>query len=1374
MPLLKENINVGFANYIESRGQFSCGLMKFAFVKTFEEIFNLPRDTIPCFSHSCITVLQSEMTGGTRFCDMRVHDVPGRAKLLAIMFLSRAFCNPKIGSVEELRSFAANPIALHTYTANMGTMSRTFSKVYISVEPLFHKHTSSTTRQPLDLEEIFDPLNVRGYRMWFFFADPNICPIKALLTLIQEQNSEMGTGPTSHTPVPEMYTGVAMNRATSILENSDSFLQLSGADQADRITSQTDRILEQQLPKISARVDRSNVQKQLAQAKFAKTLTTTCPVQLLRFEITSVVDIVNQLTVQEGRCINETCSKSLCERCQCLPTFEELYDAALHAESPRLNCQSAVYKNVQEQSLLYVHLNNLLHDQRASAVKDLIDPTYHFSMENHATRLRCMQPGIEIHPQQLDPSSYQYIDRDTNLIYFTMPLPQYVFNYTPEKILHPEFMQLEFPWCIKYADFYLSLLEARVQEQNKQRQRELNSHIFSSIAGGRNNQALRQISLLHRRWRSVLPTNVISVGEEFNPTDPTRKIMIASRKQQEEADNRVIKVIDDFNRARMEDHDNIRRLQDIAQSLCKEDQASILRVIRAQGMRKFKSTFTTAGKVTRIVSHAASHLDNLQRSGKKIFYEIPPITKNLPGPFANYMIRQFAHAEARGVLHLHDLFIMTRQYAMRALHNADTDILYGGTSLIPHLIVFGYAGQGKSYTIDQVASHTGPYTINMESSASARSANTPECQDDKVVVCDEFRPGIDPTQPNPSPADIAATSNAKERMTSFRSNHWVTELGDSNMGKSSVRDRKTLCIETMAHFLSWLNGNDMRLLNDKETSWLTRFRMYFVLAAKPRLGAQDLSGQAIRYGVGRIDTIINDNTASFKNWCKIEYSLHVAVAKAIMCGALPYPCLDIVAAIWSLVYPRLVAKYPFIKKNPRAIERISSDALTFTINMAIYMVFNSMVSPIHNIDADKLTINDLPYSHDLLNLLQPYLGGSEEIAIYTITYGILTEMFPRVVWEAARNIARVFAGNESSNPKFVQKVDVEAAQYVENQNYVDCGEVSKILQWMTSDLGHNEYTAIAMITRLKAMTMICDWKTPGRPDYPTEKKEIHVAITVEQANKFSSNDEVRLKESSLYISRQFIKDASPENLIEFVMSAICHKNIRPREVLIGCTHPGMPFLPMTYKLEPKGSHMVNTAQMQTNREYIEAALLGSNSITVEAVQRRKAIRESNVARYQINDDTDIESLMIRNWLETNAYLGPGISPDQYLPANVEQSLKDVHVLFNMEGTVNYPQDPINEYLSLGASQGLHATDDDALPFDYDEEVHSAELNDAPDTEEQSALLSASLQLAVRKRPVTVRPEDEENDDGGVDLSAFVQRKPTSSRPTNQYTRQRLE
>ncbi len=1393
MPLLKESINTDFAIYIENRKQFSVGLMKFAMIKDRRQIFDLPHDAIPCFRHSCITVLQSELTGGTRFCDMRVHDTPGRMKMLALMFLTRAFCNPAIGSIEEQQSLHHTPEALFTYTIStrLGSdednedpsverpiVSRTYAKVYVSIEPLFNRHSSEVTGQALDLEEMLNPLNIRGYRVWFMFADPVICPTRALLALVREQRAEMGKNPQQLQPTPELYQGAAIDAAVAQLGQRPGFAALPEDVQGVQIGERAAQILEKQISKISSRVDRGNVQKALAQGKFQKKEASSCPIQMVRFEITSVVDIVDYLTVPEGRCSKETCSKTLCERCQCLPTFEDAYAIAVNAGAPNIDCQNVLYKKVQEHKLLYSHLNVLLHDDRGqSPVKDLIDPTYHFSMRNHATRLRCMQPGIEVHPRQLDMSEYKRIDSMTNIAYFTTPLPQFIFNYAPEKLLHPEFMQLEFPWCVDYANFYLTLLEARVQEQNADKQRDLNARILDSAPGGRNNPFLRKKAQQDARFRMVLPTSAIPVGDPYDDTvDPTRVSMIASRKRQEEQDNRVFTIVDDFNKARMEDHEYIRRLQGIAQSLCKEDQADVLRVIRAQGMRKFKSNFSTTGCKTKVVSHAAGHLDSKSRSGKGIFYPIPPITKNIPGPFGNYMIRQFAHAESIGILNLHDLFVMARQYAMRATHCNYTDELYGNTSLIPHMIVFGYAGQGKSYVIDQVGNHTGPRTISMESSASARSANTPECQDDKVVVRDEFRPDVDPTQPNRSAEDSASTSRAKEQMTEYMSNHWVTELGDNGSGKSSVRDRKTMCIQTMSHFLNWLNGNDMRLLNDKETSWLTRFRMYFVLAAKPRYGARDLSGQAIRFGVGRIDTIINDSTASYKDWCKTEYSLHVAVAKAIKCGALPYPCMDIVAAVWSLVYPRLEAKYSFIRKNPRAIERISSDALTFTINNAIYLVFNSMISPIHNIGSDMRSIHDLPYTHDLLNLLQPYLGGSEEIAIYAITYGILKEMFPHDVWDAARIITKIFGVTEAGAPKYVAKVDASTGEYVANQNYLDCGEVSGIITWLTANFGHNEYTAIAMITRLKAMTMVCDWKTPGRPDYPSEKKEIHVAMTVESPNKFSTNEEVRLKESSLYISKQFIHDADPENLIEFIMSAICHKNIRPRDVLIGCTYPGMPFLPRVYHLEPKGDHAINAAYIQENRKYLEDALHGTKAVSIEALQRRQALRDNNLDRYQINENSDVESIMIHSWLETNAYLGPGIPAEQYLPVNIEKNLHNAHIAFNMEGSVNYPNDPITEYRKLGTgSNGASAVDDDDdndIGNDTSSGIEDSNNLTENDTyAERLMLLSSTLEGAIRKRPVAQQNE-------GPDLSRFVRKRPTMTNDNQQQqqrpNRQRLQ
>ena len=1287
MPALQTNINSDFAIYIENKRQFSVGSLKFALVRTLDDIFTLDSSTIPCFRQVCITVLQPDMTGGTRFCDMRVHDIPGRMKFLAMSFLSKAFCNPALGSREEKTSFAQTPTAMFTYTATSPDhgYSRSFSKVYVSFEPLLH-NLETTDGHALPIEQALDPLNVRGYRMWFFFADPAICPTRAIISAINEQKSEMGINDTCIAPSAEMFEGAAIDEAHAILSSSPGWAMRSEEEQAQRIQAKAGEVMMRRLKEVGTRVDRLNTQRRHSRQDFAKKEGSTSGKQLLRYEINSVSEFFDTVIVNEHTCPVSTCETALCDNCKLLTPIGDCF-TSLDFEATTMNQSNILYRPLKTGCLARTRLNLMLNDPTPTPVRDLIDPTYHFSMSNPETFARCAMPGIEINPRQLSTSEYVWLDPETNLRYFAPPLPQYMFNYTAEKILHPEFMNLEFPWAIDYANFFLTLLESSVLEQNGERQRQLNTSILDNIVGGINNPDLVDLASFHKRWRPVLQMSSVSVGKEYEHTDITRKSMIPSRKIQEQRESRIVKIPDDFNQIRSENHEYIRRLQGIAQNLCPSDKKDVLRVIRAQGMRKFKSTFATTGNVTEIVRYCASYLDRIGREGKPIYYPIPPIAKNLPGPFANYVIRNFAHAEAIGIIALHDQFFMARQYAMRASHCNHTDELYGQTTAIPHTICFGVAAQGKSYLIDKVEEHTCPKTISIVSSSSLRAGNTLECQDDKVFVYDELRASIDPTQPNPSASDMQSVANSKERMTSFKLNHSVTDMGDSaGMGCSSVRDRRTLTIETDAHALNWMNGNDLRQYNQRELSWMSRHRIYYILDKLTRYGSMDLAGQGIRFGVGHIDTIINNSSSIHKQWCNTEYALHVAIAKAIKCGALPYPCMDVVAALWSLLYPRLKAKFPFVSKLPRVIERIASDALTFTINLAIYMVFNSALSPLHNINLDERTITDIPYNHDLLNLLQPYLGGNEEIGFYSIFYGVMTEIFPYPVWNAARAIAKEFGGNESAKPNFVQSIDVSAEQYIENQNYVNCGEISKIVDWMTKDFGHNEFTAIAMITRLEAMTMVCDWIVPGRPDLQTEKKEIHVALTVKSPNKLSTNEELQIKESTLYISRQFIKEANPERIIEFLLNAMCHKNIRRREIVIGCVYPQFPFLPQVVEIKPRGSHTVSVSQIQASREYIETALLGSKSITVEAVQRRKIIRDANMSRYVIDDGTDVESMLIRGWLESNAYLGPGVSVERYLPVNIERDLQAAHRLYQMEGKCQYPQDPIAEYRALDSNQ----------------------------------------------------------------------------------------
>lgn len=1330
LPVLKENLQKAYANFIESSGQFSVGLQKFAYVKTIEDIFALPRDTLPCYRQTCITVLQPDCTGGTHFGDMRVHDTNGRSKLLAIMFLIHAFCNPSIGSTPEARTFDHTPTASYTFTVSNGEITRTFFKVYTSIEPLFHRVTDSYD-EPLTLEAIFESKNVRGYRIWFTFADPNISPTQAIFTLIRTQLAEMGEGMTYLTPTPEMFQGAAIDQAQRELEATAGFYELPEHVRNDRVASRADRILERRVAEVNRRSKNSNMQRRVSRQDFSKTIKASIPAQRLRYEIRSPTDFFDMIICNENHCLSPTCKEILCEYCSELPPIEDYY-TSLSASAREMNPLYTQYKKLRKQSQVYADLNAAMSNDATMPVYDLIDPNWHFSLKNVHTLRRCAQPGIEVIAAQLQEENYKYLDDDGRWR-FTTPFP-YVFNYNPEYMLHREFTNMKLPWDIDYADFYLKLLETHVRERKLEYQRAMNSRLLSSIPDYETNPVLSETSNFHQRWKSVLPSSDAPMGEEYDArNDLTKESMMPDRRRQEEEDSRVVKIVDDFVEPRERNHRNIMRLQAISQYLCKEDIDELLRVVRAEGMRMFKSTFTSTSKTTPVVHHAAIQLDKLRRSRETPFYEIQPITTNIPGPFANYVIRMFAHAESRGNLHSHEHFFMFRQYAMNTTRCHHTDALYGQTTLIVHVIMFGYAGAGKSYLIHEVGLHTSPHCLNMVSSASACAQNTPESQDDRVFVHDEFRAGIDPTQPNPSAADIQSTSNMKEQMTSFQLFRYVTELGEGNVGASSVKDRKTRVIETPAHYSLWLLGNNMRIINDKETSYLSRFRMYIILSKKVRYGSPDLAAQGIRYGAGRINTIITSNNADFTRWCQREFDLVVAVNCAIKTGALPPPCLDMIAVHWSNVYPSLRAKYPSISKNNRAVERIGADGYSLTICHALHLLFNTVWSPIHNVDKASRTITDLPYSHDLLNLIQPLLFCPEEVAIYAITYGIFTEMFPYLVWHAAYQIAKIFGGSETAKPKFVQTPDMTTHQHMENRNMLDCGEVSQIVAWMQSDFGHNAFTAIATITALRLMTMVVDWSTPGCPHLPTEKREIHVARTVDSPNKNTINEEMRLLESTLYISTAFIKEAAPNNLIEFIMHAICHRNIRRREVLIGCVFPHFPFLPQNYLVEPKGTHTIDLSQMQTSRKYIETALIGENSVTIDAIQRRKMVKRHAIGRLTFNDGEDIESVLARDWISHNAYLGPGVSVEKYLPVNIERDLHNAHVLLGIQGTCMYPDDPRNEYKSVNPSQ--IQTD----PFVPEQPVIPSLTppHQTPVDSPAGALISAEIDINnyINKRPI---------------------------------------
>ena len=1270
-----------FLNYTARKNKCAAGMTNAKFVQMtqLDDLKNLRPDERPYFYQVCVTVLPHEMADGYTFGNLNYQDTAGRVKAITLSLLISVFCNPGHGSFMDYDDVFDIP--KESYYFYVESVNRYFCKTYVVMETLFRQRStvnSAGESVKMKIHQMFESKNVAGYRMWFMIADPNLAPTPAIIQQINSNIARMGLNARARRVSP--YT-------PAILDYAQQIATASAPTDADiqQIALEAQKLAVLHSKKMNAKVAQHNRELRQASRDYQKDFSnaTGKDIRRVAMEIKTLADFYNVLICYEERCLEPNCENVMCVNCTAKKSLEEAYltDTQLHHDPTRrydewFAALSAIrYRPIPVSSEFAVTMNACLASpNKRSNVLQLIDPCFHFNINNSTTQKLCRMPGIEVFSKQLDVKKYYALDSQGRRV-FSPPYDFGMFVYTPDVVAHPNFFELRMPWCIDLRDFEITAIECYAKAQKHRLENRHSRRFFQRIDP--DGHEAQQAAAISEYWRRFISTSIpayLSGGEYDVSHDKTITTMMPSRQEQEDLDNRVFKIVDAFDREGQRYRHYIKRLRDSMHCLTSKDIQHVTRTIREEGRRVFSSIFRTSEENTPIAKEAINCLADLSRNDKSAFHEIAVVSSNMDSTFGNYLIQQYAMAEAAGLLHTHTLFLRLRWAVMRASHCHHTDSFFNQVTLLLNECFFGVAGAGKTYSAKVALEFLLARSIQIISSSSSASFTDVKSGNDKMKMFDEMRPSVCPGKRGDA-HDEAHLDQLKEQMTSHESRRRVTQLGKANSsGVTDIKDRSVYELLSEDHSAIGLFGNDAITFGREDSYW-TRFTIHIITKHAERCGSSDISSQATRSG-GSISDTVRSPHAERKKWSKVEHALHLAIARQIRVGALPYVNLDVLSYMWNLAYRALKAVFPSVSNNTRGAERITSLTITLVIAHAIYLVFNSLWSPLVHFDVDNQKISYDAYNHDHLRLVAALLYANEDIAIYAITAGLFLEFCPPEHYLIAKSAAETFGMLESMTPQYT--VLRYNNQDYPNPNYVNCGTGNQLIRHIEDKFGHNRYTAMHVINLLSKTKVVVDFINPAMPSQPPTKKEINVLTLVNNQEQTSTSPVTNMCLSTVHIAVEYVRKWSPKNVLNLVIDAMSHNKIQERQVVIGQTIKGFPFLPNVVNLK-RGTHSVDLTTFTETNSYITDALVGGYSITREATEHRERIASASIP--VISTEQDPETFLTVRWIKENVEVPEEVNVLYYTRPYIEKMIRRrIQEWFpTNNGCRQYPSDIMRSY-----------------------------------------------------------------------------------------------
>lgn len=1243
---------------------------------------------IPVKYSFCITVPKTALVeDANTFGGFDLNTDVGRIAFKELEFFRRAFCDSSLGErsnhVSPYKCPQESELCTHITGAGVAP------KIITVVEPIFRNVIYSRyypenspipiERREVSMVDMLVPDNIVGYRVWFFVIDFSIDPIDAITKRIVKNREEMGLAP-----------------LTIKVSEKDAFVDAVSTAWLKKDPMKTFSYIRT----LNASADKANVGNQKQKLIYAARKANADPRLFAHYEIQNILDIYNVFRVHESRCLQ--CDVYMC--CNNCATLPFAHAILINPDQNELiYARQAKFGPIPRGSVAATVIDGALYTEVPSILrygKNFIDPVRYLNHTN-PTALE-MLAHLEACPEQLDPLNYNSLTSPNNER-VKFPFPNLVFTFNARDFGSEDFMNTKLPWAYDLFNITMDCIKRVVKIKRKNANCVQDREYFNKLSSFEAREQRANSTAIAQSLKRTIPKPIHpeAQGKEYDEVNQQFvRAEIPMPGDFYNINKHVVKGVNEIRDCALKMSEKIKQLQSVVNYIGKGSLRKLLEIMQKQGMRDLKRLFIPTSKTTENVRTASVVLLKLIRNGETAFFEMNRVAHNLESYSADFLLQLYFYFESVGVLHNHHVLVDIILSAWRASHCPITDALYQHTSLLLNMILQGTAAVGKSFLIDVAAVNLLPGSMPRKSSASRCAIYRIEPEDGRVEIYDEISPGMDPGKPG-TPEDKEQISKNKERMTSHFLTHEVTNIGSNG----NIEERTTKIIASEIHNVILLIGNDLSVIPGFDDSWISRFLLIIINAAAERKGSVDLISKATPFKDSSIVNLLTSPMMERQENMIRTHALHVAYSKGIATGAFIPPNLNMLSFHFVPVYKHMVKLIPSIGRSSRGAERLTSKALSLAIANGIYLIFNSIYSPLIEFDEANKQIKYAPFSLDQLSFIQPYTFLPEDSAIGLIVEHFHNTFVPALYWKTAVEIATIFANyNEGLQWNF-KKIRVGSTNCVD-VNYLHCDCKIGVIVAALAKRGINEYSA-RLIIRFLLVMEINIYSVLPRPEDRLESAD-PIALRnasrmngiynkkVEAANQYSNimmkcpvfqletpcgktyvHPNQMLEDSELYINVHYLKKFSPEQITAEIMKVICYKGIRPRRVLLNIADESLPFVPKTWDLVPQ-EHSQTANPSETVHKFIKRSLCSKHALSLHSKEMSAQLKRRTSSNVTFHA-TDAETELCLRWLNDNPVYDPAREMSCFTPKQINEDIACLsRINLPNEKRTNYPDD-IYEY-----------------------------------------------------------------------------------------------
>lgn len=1290
---------------------------------------SIPEGFTPFYDHICLTIDKDDLVPGAKnFGDFNLETEKGKNKCRLFQFMRFALLDPRNGTDMHFKS---------AFTSTRGTDScvredgrAIVQKVITVCEPLFkevfyidglgpHRPGQPSSHRHVAESEMLNIDNINGYRVHFFITDPSINAMDCVIKRIRDNIDETGEG----------------QEWIPINEDDDHV-----KDVYQRWLNKDPMKLMAYMSRINNEVAKKN-QKMLEKKKnFQRNQQSAANIRSLSYEIQSLTDFYNLGRKYECRCI--FCKKEIsCPRCQTLEVaHDKIAEGGSVVHNPEeVSFEKVKYKILMEGHAVSVSLNACIYsndtgDNTLRTYAYAFTNPSHFLRYDNPTTLKIMQ-GIGICNEQIEPANYLDYRQPANQV-IRFAFPSLVFTFGFNVFGNKDLIDTPFPWAYDHFSILCACVDEIIAEKKVEEEIDTGSHFFTMMTNGSDERVIQKIMIQNREALASLPDEIpIEVrGVPATLADQQfAKCYVPIQNMDERYDPTTIRGNDDLIDAAYKTKANIMRLREYVRFIDEESIRYLYSILQRQGMRELKRIATLSSSNTPLVfKNAVKLLNNLTMKQTSAYSRIGKVARNMDSYSSDYLVQNYLYFETAGVLHTHSLVLNIILAARRATHSHIIDDLYGFTMLVNNYMVNGTGGAGKSFSTTFAATQSLRNSFEMRTSQSACAPYNPCVEDCKMVVFDEKSPEFD-SGAKQTPEQQQKSSEIKQRATSHELTRKITKMVAGADGRNEdIAKRTTVSILSIAHYGLITHGNKIESKPGCEDSMESRFGIYFINGNQVRRDGVSKNTARVNQNSADIFSLTAADITNRRNTMHTTHAIHSLYEKLVATGGAIPPSVATLSLLFSMVMETLGPTLPHMRKNPRAAERLYSKALTYAVEHGIYLIYNSLWSPLLTIDVNARRVSYAPFNIDQLSLIQPVTFLCEDAAISLIVQEVFESYMPSLYWKIAMMIA-INYGSYNDVARRQYKQDPFGNQINVDTNYIVCPvKLGQILSYLAEE-GINVYTARYCIRALANLQICIPQIQPrplqqlGAPDVYSTYNILSNAATIHvpQNGHRYIDDKMEFDDSHLSINIHYLDKFSPAGVLKMVMDAMSYKGIRERRVALAINDEDYPYLPFTWDIK-QGTHI---AKMPTNgalNDQISKIIFSNSGYRGNSRRSQESVPIADLER------VNAEDALCEDFLRKNpVYTGNDTS--FYYPSNINKVIAErERLLFSNDARIVYPEDCI-----AASPQARFSTIQEQCFIKYDRipapinptpviQISSLENNEAFDQEIQRLHESANI------------------------------------------------